>query len=87
MQAVERREDLKRRLDSKSALGEYMGLVVDVAGYLAVNAGMVQCLLQFLGQAAEYGNAHAHAHADAAPCSELLVVLAKFTPQVCYCYL
>lgn len=73
MDAAAHREDLKRRLDSKSTLGEYMGVVYDVAGYLAVNAGMVQCLLTHL----EYVGVRN----EAAPCSELLVVLAKHSPQ------
>lgn len=71
--AATHREDLKRRLDSKSTLGEYMGIVYDVAGYLAVNAGMVQCLLAHLD--------HVGVRPEAAPCSELLVVLAKHSPQ------
>ena len=71
--AAAHREDLKRRLDSKSTLGEYMGVVYDVAGYLAVNAGIVQCLLAHLE--------HVSVRPEAAPCSELLVVLAKHSPQ------
>lgn len=65
---------MKKRLDSKSALGEYMGVVYDVAGYLAVNAGMVRGLLAHLEEVG--------VTAEATHCSELLVVLAKHSPQV-----
>jgi len=51
-----------------------MGVVYDVAGYLAVNAGMVRSLLTHLEEVG--------VTAEAAHCSELLVVLAKHSPQV-----
>lgn len=74
LEASAHREDLKKRLDSKSALGEYMGVVYDVAGYLAVNAGMVRSLFSHLEEVGVV--------AEASQCSELLVVLAKHSAQV-----
>lgn len=50
-----------------------MGVVYDVAGYLVANAGMVKCLLAHLE--------HVGVRNEAAQCSELLVVLAKHSPQ------
>lgn len=76
MEAQTHREDLKKRLDSKSSLGEYMGIVYDVAGYMVANAGMVCSLLQHLENQG--------VSSDALVCSELLVVLAKHSPQVRY---
>lgn len=73
-QSLQRREDLKQRLDSKSALGEYMGMVYDVAGFLSVNAAVVRCLLEHLEQVS--------VSPEAFTCSELLVLLAKHSPQV-----
>lgn len=73
-QSLQHREDLKQRLDSKSTLGEYMGTVFDVAGYLCVNAAMVRCLLEHLEQVS--------ITQEAFTCSELLVLLAKHSPLV-----
>jgi hypothetical protein len=72
--AAQRREDLKQRLVSKSALGEYFGMVFDFASYMLPTAGVVQALLTHLNTLS--------VSTEAVPCSELLVLLSKYAPQV-----
>jgi hypothetical protein len=73
-QSVQRREDLKQRLVSKSPLGEYIGTVFDLASFMTANAGTVQSLLAHMEGLS--------VSADATSSSELLVMLAKYAPQV-----
>jgi hypothetical protein len=73
-EACANKEDLKQRLDSKSPLGEYMGVVYDNAGYTLANAGMLRSVLQFLQGVSQ--------PADAVVSSELVVLIAKHAPQV-----
>jgi hypothetical protein len=73
-EACANKEDLKQRLDSKSPLGEYMGVVYDNAGYTLANAGMLRSVLQFLQGVSQ--------PADAMVSSELVVLIAKHAPQV-----
>ena len=46
--SLQNRDDLKGRVDSRSALGEYVGRLFDTAGYLAVNENMAELCLQML---------------------------------------
>lgn len=74
LHAVQRREDLKQRLVSKSPLGEYIGTVFDFASGMTASMGMVQQLLGHLeGQGIS---------AAATSCADLLALLAKYCPQV-----
>lgn len=47
-QSISHRDDLKTRVGSKTPLGEYVGILYDVAGCLLVNKRMVQCLLEYV---------------------------------------
>ena len=72
-QSLQNREDLKQRLVSKSALGEYMGMVFDVTSHMAANAGLVRSLLTYLEGVS--------ISPDASACSDLLVLIAKYSAQ------
>lgn len=72
---LQRREDLKQRLVSKSALGEYMGIVFDLASYMIANAGVAHSLIAHLESAS--------VSVEATSCSDLLLLLSKYSPQVC----
>lgn len=74
LHAVQRREDLKQRLVSKSPLGEYIGTVFDFASGMTASTGMVQ---QLLGHLEGQGISTA-----ATSCADLLALLAKYCPQV-----
>ena len=67
--SIRNREELKKRLDSKSPMGEYMGTLYDIAGSLVMNRTSVQSLLHFLTQLS--------ISPDALVPSELLVFLSK----------
>ncbi len=73
-QAHAHREDLRRRLDSKSALGEYMGVVYDFAAGLLASCAMVSSLVAHTNALGVSEQARVH--------SDLLVQLAKHTPSV-----
>lgn len=66
---IQNREELKKRLDSKSPMGEYMGTLYDIAGSLVVNRASVQSLLHFV--------THLSISPDAVVPSELLAFLCK----------
>ena len=48
--SLQNRDDLKGRVDSRSALGEYVGRLFDTAGYLVVNENMAELCLQMLSE-------------------------------------
>lgn len=72
--AIHAREDLKQRLDSKSALSEYTCILFDFAGSLVANEGMLARLLAY---AAESSDSSVSTIAQAPPAAQLLTVLAK----------
>lgn len=67
------RDDLKQRLDSKSALGEYVGNLYDSAGYMIANQSVVSSLLTYTHGAGSY---------QSAIVATLLTMLAKHFSQV-----
>lgn len=72
--AMAHREDLKKRLDSKSVMGEYFGLLYDLAGGLVVNSRMTESLLSYV--------IHLSVHDRAKMPIELLTLLSKHNVQV-----
>lgn len=72
--AISHREDLKKRLDSKSVMGEYFGLLYDLAGGLVVNSRMVESVLKFV--------IHSSVHERTKMPIELLTLLSKHNVQV-----
>lgn len=46
--ALKNKEELQKRLDSKSSLGEYMGVVYDFAGHLLFDKYVIDHLFQAL---------------------------------------
>ena len=70
--SLKNRDDLKGRVDSRSALGEYVGRLFDMAGYLVVNENMVELCLRML--------AETPSETSSGP-SEVLASLAKHCPH------
>lgn len=72
------RDDLKQRLDSKSALGEYVGNLYDSASYMTANQSVVHSLLAYT-----HGAAGSDTDTEqSAVVATLLTLLAKHSPQV-----
>ena len=70
--SLKNRDDLKGRVDSRSALGEYVGRLFDMADYLVVNENMVELCLRML--------AETPSETSSGP-SEVLASLAKHCPH------
>lgn len=72
------REDLCRRLDSRSALGEYTGMLYDFAGYMLTNARMTRSIVKYWRLlAGEPGTA-----TDLCSTADLLCLFAKHSNKV-----
>ena len=52
-QAIAHRDDMKQRLDSKSALSIYCTNLFDFAGYLLINSEMILNLLGYMSSSRE----------------------------------
>jgi hypothetical protein len=73
------RIDLKQRVDSKSVLGEYIETLYDMSGYMVVNKGMCECLLEYILSMSsnnEYNNN------EFTNISGLLTILAKHATNI-----
>ena len=74
------REDLKQRLDSKSALGDYAGVLFDYAGYLVANQGMIAALLGFAAAPLTSTSSPGFGRSQRVA-AEMLHLLAKHVPK------
>ena len=74
------REDLKQRLDSKSALGDYAGVLFDYAGYLVANQGMIAALLGFAAAPLTSSSSPGFVRSQRMA-AEMLHLLAKHVPK------
>lgn len=70
---IKHKTDLQERLDSKSSLGEYMGLVFDFASHHICNSAMINCLLSKLTSSTQN---------IAYQLSQIITYFSKFTPKV-----
>ncbi len=76
-QALANRDDLQRRLDSKSALGEYFGMVYDFAGHMVCNKKMMIHLLEVESLAMERVSSD-----DLIKISEIIFSTIRFAPRL-----
>jgi hypothetical protein len=76
-QALTHRNDLQQRLDSKSALGEYFGMVYDFAGNMICNSSIMELLLNLLSKGLEELG-----HEEMLPVSEIMCTIIRFAPKL-----
>jgi predicted PurR-regulated permease PerM len=80
LQGLKHKEDLQKRLDSKSVLGEYMGLVYELAAYFITDERMVINLLDSLVSPKISLN-------DSTLLADIVTFVSRFASKVVFCYL
>jgi hypothetical protein len=74
-QGLRHKEDLQKRLDSKSILGEYMGLVYELAAYFVIDERIAMNLLDSLVSSKISLN-------DSVVLSDVLTFISRFASKV-----
>lgn len=82
VESCKHRDDLKKKLESKSVVGQYVGALYDLAGYLFINSDMTQYLLEYLIRLKEQEQCqpaatHTSTHGSYRYLNDLLLLVSK----------